>query len=602
MATAPVVVDIPPGVLKTVSVLAAKGRWIDADKVRFVNAKPEKWGGWTRYVATQLDGLVRGAYGWTTSGKESVLSMGTWRKFYTMYGTTADPVDITPITASGTLANNPFTTTNGQPTVNVLSTAHTRIAGAIVHFSGATAVGGITVNGPYVVTSVTDANNFVITAAGNASSGATGGGAAVAYSYELNPGQTDTIYGTGWGAGTYGTGTYGTPRSVATLLLEMRYWSITNYGNELLFCPGDDTIFLWDEPDSATNGAALANAPATVRYAFVTNERYVMALGTPGNAMQVAWPDVNDPTNWTPALNNTADIRTLQDGNKLMAGCVWNDTVNLIWSDTALYVAQYLPGVAFIYDIATVSTPAGLVGQGAFCTTPMGVFWLSGNDMMLYNGTAAPVPNFDDMRDWFFRDFNRAKAHKAIMTYNALKNEVQVHYASQMGNGENDSYVACSLDTMSWVNGRMAGNDGHTAMCVRRDPTREIFAAHADGYVYQHETSTDANGAAMAAYIESGIVGIGDGASDMDVIGYEPNFERQTGDILLEVDAYDRPRGEQLGTPADTFSTNIAETDALIDMLIGGRYVKHRLTSDVMGGDFRLGLGIFEAGPGGSSR
>lgn len=601
MAIDPVPIDIPPGVVKSTSTFAVRGRWIDTDKIRFVYGKAEKRGGWLKYNASLLlDGAARGGYGWTTAGKNDLLAFGTFRRMYSVTDSVTFQ-DITPLRFSGNLAN-PFTTTISLKTVTVHHVAHGTVAGAVVTFSGAAAVGGITINGEYIVTSVTGADDYVIThsIAASASAGP-GGGATVATTEALNPGQVDTIYGTGFGAGTFGTGTWGTPRAVSTLTIEMRYWSICNYGTELLVCPSGDTIYLWDQAASAARAVALANAPATVRYAFVTGERFIMALGAGGD-MTVKWPDVSDPTIWTPALANTANVRVLQEGNKLIAGCVFNDAVNLIWSDTAVYIAQYLPGVDFIYDIAVLRTPAGLLGASAFCTTPIGVFWLSGSDVLLYNGSVQPAPNFTDLRDWFFRMFRRDKAHKAVMVYNSQKNEVELHYASVAGSGENDSYIACSLDSMSWAPGTMAGTLGWTAAATRHNPTREIFAAHADDYVYQHEVGTDADTAAMAAYIESGPIALSDGGVDMDIVGYEPNFERQTGNVTLDVTSYDRPRGEQLGTPIDEAVVTIAPTDAMADFLIGGRYTKHRLTSNVLGGDFRLGLGQFEAGPAGNSR
>jgi hypothetical protein len=155
----PVPLDIPPGVVKSLSSLAAKGRWAAADKVRFVAGKAEKIGGWILYATTQLDGLARGAFAWTTSANISLLSMGTWRKLYSI---DADLVDITPLRESGTLGNNPFTTVNLSTTVTVADTTHGLSVDAIVHFTGATAVGGITITGAYAVASVVDADHYTI--------------------------------------------------------------------------------------------------------------------------------------------------------------------------------------------------------------------------------------------------------------------------------------------------------------------------------------------------------------------------------------------------------------------------------------------------------
>lgn len=597
--SAPVLLDISPGIVKSTSNLGAKGRWVDGDHVRFVNGRAEKIGGWALYIAAQLDGMARGAYGWTTSANIDLLAFGTYRRIYSV---STELQDITPVMSSGTL-NAPFTTTNASHVVSVHDVAHGLDEGAIVTFSGATAVGGLTVDGEYVVLTVTDADNYTITHASAATSGAgPGGGASVAFSYALNPGEVDTTYGLGWGAGGWGEGTWDTPRDASSLALEMRFWSICNYGSELLVNPSGGTIYLWDQPSNDDRAVALAGAPDVVRYTFVTAERYIVALGTT-SPMTMSWPDVNDPTDWVPSEDNTANERTLQDGNKLIAGTVFNDAVNLVWSDNAIILMQYLPGSDEIYDTPVIKTSAGLVGCAAFCVTPIGVLWMSGADILLYDGSVQRAPGFGDVRDWFFRRFRRDKAHKVVLTYNAQKNEVQVHYAST-GAAENDSYLFLSLDTMSWAPGTMdgAGAWGETAIAVRRNPTKDIYAAHNDGYIYKHEEGTDADDEALPAYIESGLLGLGDGSMDMDVIGYQPDFERQEGDITLDVKLYERPRKKDLAQPVDSGSFTIAETDDLVDMLLGGRFATHRLTSDVLGGDFRLGVGAVEIGQAGSSR
>lgn len=83
-----------------------------------------------------------------------------------------------PYTFFSGVLTNPFTTTNGSPTVVVAHTAHGIPVGGgpvTATFSGASAVGGITINGTYAVTGV-DANTYTITHGSNATSDATGGG------------------------------------------------------------------------------------------------------------------------------------------------------------------------------------------------------------------------------------------------------------------------------------------------------------------------------------------------------------------------------------------------------------------------------------------
>jgi hypothetical protein len=86
--------------------------------------------------------------------------------------------------ASGSLGNNPFTTTSGSPSVNVNLPNHGLAQDSVFYTTGAVPFNGVTIAGPLDVISITDANNFLIdiTRTGTTpnASGA-GGGAAVTY-------------------------------------------------------------------------------------------------------------------------------------------------------------------------------------------------------------------------------------------------------------------------------------------------------------------------------------------------------------------------------------------------------------------------------------
>lgn len=99
---------------------------------------------------------------------------------------------------TGTLGASPFTTTSSSTTVSVAHTAHGRVANSQVRFSGATAVGGITVDGVYTVVSVTNANAYTITHGVAASSSTSGGGSSVAYAYRNASASYERIGGDIW--------------------------------------------------------------------------------------------------------------------------------------------------------------------------------------------------------------------------------------------------------------------------------------------------------------------------------------------------------------------------------------------------------------------
>ncbi len=83
--------------------------------------------------------------------------------------------------ASGSFGTNPFTTTSGSSIVTVVEAAHDLTQGSTITILAASAVGGLTLNGTFPVTGITDANTLTIDVDDLATSSATGGGASATY-------------------------------------------------------------------------------------------------------------------------------------------------------------------------------------------------------------------------------------------------------------------------------------------------------------------------------------------------------------------------------------------------------------------------------------
>ena len=190
--------QLRPGVNRESTSLANEGGWFDCDKIRFRSGYPQKIGGWAPLSSSTYVGVARSLWNWVTLKGYNLLGVGTNIKYYIESGGTYN--DITPIRVTTTLPNNPFTTLNASPTVTVNAPNHGANNGDYVTFSGATAVGGLTLNSEFVIAYV-DSNTYTITASSNATSTATGGGAAVSAAYQLNSGASTITYQTGWGAG-----------------------------------------------------------------------------------------------------------------------------------------------------------------------------------------------------------------------------------------------------------------------------------------------------------------------------------------------------------------------------------------------------------------
>jgi hypothetical protein len=184
-----------PGVDRENTRYAAEGSWYETNKVRFRRGMPQKIGGWVRLSSATFLGICRSMLNWVTLQGQNLVTVGTNLKYYIERG--GAYYDITPIRSTVTLTN-PFDTTDGSAVVLVTDLAHGALEGDFVTFSGATAVGGLTLNNEYQI-SLIDEDSYNITAETTASSTATGGGTVTA-AYQINTGNEIAVPFTGWSA------------------------------------------------------------------------------------------------------------------------------------------------------------------------------------------------------------------------------------------------------------------------------------------------------------------------------------------------------------------------------------------------------------------
>ena len=229
---------LKPGVNREGTRYAREGGYYESDNVRFRQGTPEKIGGWVRISANTFLGVCRSLWNWVTFGFQNLIGVGTNLKFYILNGGTY--YDITPTQTVHTLSG-PFATVNGSTTVTVTDAAGGYINNDFVTFTGATAVGGITISGEYQITSAAP-TSYTITAASAATSTTTGGGTVYAV-YQVNTGPASVVPQSGWGSGTWGSGTWG---NSATSSDAIRIWNQFNFGEDLLYGPRGGPLYYWD--------------------------------------------------------------------------------------------------------------------------------------------------------------------------------------------------------------------------------------------------------------------------------------------------------------------------------------------------------------------
>ena len=250
------------------------GGWYESNNMRFRQGTPEKIGGWSRISASTFLGVCRSLWNWITLSGQNLLGVGTNLKFYIENGGAYN--DITPLRQTVTLGANPFVTQNTSKTVTVTDSTGGWVNGDFVTFSGATAVGGLTISGEYQISTIgTSATTYTIQAATAATSNATGGGSSVVAAYQINVGPAFAVPVVGWGAGTWGSGTWGIG---SPSVYSIRLWSQDNFGENLIFGPRGGGIYYWQASTSLTTRAtSISSLGGTATF---TNASPTVVTGT----------------------------------------------------------------------------------------------------------------------------------------------------------------------------------------------------------------------------------------------------------------------------------------------------------------------------------
>lgn len=345
-----------PGLNREGTNYSNEGGFYDGDKIRFRSGQAEKIGGWIQVDPDQFLGTARSLWTWIdTDGLSNYISLGTNIKYYIYFG--GSYYDITPVfrissttsVAPFNLPTNPIATTSGSPIVTITDNNYNPSVGDYVIVTSSSNVGGLNVNGEYLVTNVPSTVRFEITLGLNASSTATGGGT-VTVQYEYPTGSSEATSGTGWGAGpwsptvpiTLGTNPFATVSGTSTV-------TVTQTGHGLI--PGNYVAFL-----------GQANSPP------LPNSDIPSFNGVPTNALQGTFVvqtittnsyTINLPEEAATALNvgATYTIATTGTTNWLAIGAS-STAVGTVFTKNATVAT----GTGTAYVTATATGSGGGIG------------------------------------------------------------------------------------------------------------------------------------------------------------------------------------------------------------------------------------------------
>jgi hypothetical protein len=423
---------------------------------------------------------------------------------------------------------NPFATTDESNIVTITDIAHGATTEDWVVFENVEAIGGVSAANlnrmsGYQVTVLTN-DTYTITVPSDATSTVSiGGGLNVIIQYligiDAGLGAQSSAPALGWGAGGWGNEAWGTPRSESAtdIFLDNSSWNLNLWGEDLLATVRNGAIYYWDTSAGTTVRASLvssiagaASVPNVARVTIVSfPDRHFIAAGCQAYAvggggnvddMLLRWSTQEDFTKFAPTATNTAGDQRLEVGTKIVSMISAREET-IISTDEAIYGMTFV-GPPFTFSFRLLATDAGSSGLNAMISIDGNVFWMGKRNFFSYDGIVKELPC--PVQYYVFDRLQTNYIDKVVVGHNKKFKEITWFYVSDNNtagtiNPENDSYVTYNYADNAWSIGSMGRTVWSDSFGFRSTP----FAFDSNGYLYNHETGTSANGSAMNAYIES---------------------------------------------------------------------------------------------------
>ena len=458
---------ILPGIDKQTTTAGAENRWIDSDNVRFRYGLPEKVNGWQSPVKKSIVGVTRAMHAFVDLEGNKYIAIGT-DKFLLIYYD-GELYDITPLASALTGAT--ITTVASSAAVTIGYTNHGLSEGDIILMSNTTLPVGTGYTAAdfddklFQITSVTDADNFVITQSSAATGNAGPGGSIDIDPYEVVGPQIQTE-GYGWGVSTWGSSTWGTAKTSSDVILEPGLWSLDNYGTVLVATIANGKTFTWDSTaanrletraSTSTTGFETTNNPTASRFTMVSpTTRHLIHFGTETTTgdttsqddMFIRFSDQENINSYVPTSINTAGSQRLQDGTQLISAVRAKEAM-LVWTNNALYIMRHI-GAPFTFGFEQVGTNCGLIGKNAAVEIDGVAFWMSPKGFFAFDGTVKSIPC--SVEDFVYDDIDTTKGQQICAGINNLYTEITWWYPSS-GSDFNDKYVTYNYAEKVWYTG-----------------------------------------------------------------------------------------------------------------------------------------------------
>lgn len=306
-------------------------------------------------------------------------------------------------------------------------------------------------------------------------------------------------------------------------------WTLDNFGEVLIACDGTN-IYEWT-PGGGGDATVISGAP-TATAIFVTEEKFLIALGVNGDPRQFAWPDQASLTVWTATAINQAGDLPLHTVGKLRSGLRIRDG-SLMFTTEGLQRLQYF-GPPDVYGTEQVGQGCGIIGPHAAVSVDSTAYWMGRGQFFRYGGYVEPLPC--EIADDVFRNINTTHQHKCWAEYDPTFGEVWFYYPRGSATECNHAAIYSTREN-HWNHTPMARVCGF-GPDVFGWPLRVTSA----GAMLKHETGW-AYGDEVRKLI-SGPVEIGSGGLLMEVDEILPS-ELTQGDVEVYLHLRDYPNATE---------------------------------------------------------
>ena len=607
-----------PGIDKQNTEYGAEGGWIDCDNVRFRYGLPEKIGGWESAVGNTFIGVARDLHTFTDLAGDSYGAIGTDRKLYIYFDNNF--YDITPIRLTQSCT---FSFTSGSGTVTVTSASHGAETGDFVTFSSTSGMPGggnisdADMNAEFEIISAPSANTFTIDVSGIATPDFTSASPTATGAFQIRIGADIAVRGNGWGAGGWNLLTWGTPRPTGVITERSRIWVLDNFGEDLIatIVGGksyrlDISVFKVSRNIRATE---LTDAPTQSNFMLVSpRDRHLIFLGTETTArttstydpMAVLFGDQESLTDFTPSAINTAGFQRLSSGNQIISAVRTRGDI-LILTNTSAHSMQYV-GPPYTFGFKQIGTNCGSISAHAAQEAENVVYWMSDGAFFLFDGVVKEIPC--SVQDYVFEDIDSEQKRIVYAGVNLDFSEISWFYPSS-GSNVIDRVVTYNYKENVWTVGSLARTtwasrdifpnplatyyDANSTAAAQPTPIYGLTAGRST--LYNQETGTNADGAAMTAFITSGDIDIVDGDNNMFVRRYIPDFKSQAGEVEMTFNVRQYPGSSQTAASL----TTVYSTTTKVDMRARGRQIAIKILSDDVDANWRYGTLRVDAQPDG---